>query len=291
MSQDENTAVKEPVVQQDTTQTESATVEEKAPEVADTSSDTGEYVVGETEGQSEDAKPEEGVQADDTATDKSSEASDDKTEETNGQPQSKADERKQQLNTEIRDLVSQRNMLREQVEQLNSQAYRPATEQELLDQVNPETGEYYNRVEAKIAAMEQRQELERYNSQVAEAQLTLGTEAQRALRDFPIFDPLSSEYKPEVAAQVDQLLGANLVFDQNTGQVIGSHTSPYQLYQTVANSMQASAVAGQLEGQRATEKMLASADNAGGVQQSETPFSKLSASEQAAKLRAKGYDI
>lgn len=176
-------------------------------------------------------------------------------EETEGEqpPKGKAEDRKQQLNTEIRDLVSQRNALKSEVEQLNSQVYQPATEQELQEQG-------MSQLEAKVEAMRQQQELERYTSQVADAQLTIESESQRVLSDFPIFNPDSDQYKADIAAQASQLLQANLVYDQNTGQVIGSNVSPYQLYQTLAQTYQASQAEGQIQGQKATEKMLASAD-------------------------------
>lgn len=195
-------------------------------------------------------------------TDSTDEVSADETTEVEEAPQGKAEDRKQQLNTEIRDLVSQRNALREQVQLANSQVYQPATEGELLDQVNPETGENYNRLEAKLAAMEQAQEVERYNTQVAEAQLTLTSEAQAALRDFPMFDSESPEYKPEIAAQVDQLLAKQIILDPNTGQIVGSNVSPYELYKTIATASQVSSVKGQLEGQKATEKMQSRVDSA-----------------------------
>lgn len=249
MSKDETTAVNDSGVTQDTSVADSATAETTNPEVADSF---------------EQALNDDLEQVDtkEQPEDKSSENNEEKVDEDKSEEQSqgKAENRKQQLNTEIRDLVSQRNQLKQEVERLNSQVYQPATEQELLDQINPETGEYYNSLEAKVASMEQRQEIERYNNQVAEAQLTLSHEANKALQDFPMFDSESPDFNAELAAEVDQLLGANLVFDQNTGQVIGSHVSPYQLYKTVANSAKSAATRGQVEGQRATEQMLANAD-------------------------------
>lgn len=273
MSQDEP-AVNDEVVQQDATGTESAPVEDQAPEVVESSQEQAEP----TEESPEDTTPEvTESEAEDT--------------EDDAEPRGKADERKQQLNTEIRDLVAQRNTLRQEVERMNAQVYRPVTEQELLDQINPETGEYYNRTEAKVAALEQQIELQRYNEQVSEAQIGLRHEALKALQDFPMFDAESPEYNPEVASQVDQLLSKNLVFDPNTGQVIGSHVSPYQLYKTVALSAQAGATTGQLKAQKATEKMLASADTPPSAQQGNVPYEKLSLEEKAAYLRKKGYDI
>lgn len=259
---EESNAVNAPVVA-DTTPTESAPVENQSSEVADEFDGLGDIdltnpVEADKETDSkdqatEDKDPQEEVEAEET--------------DTESQPQGKAEERKQQLNTEIRDLVSQRNAIRAEVERANAAAYQPATGDELLEQINPETGEYYNSLEAKLASMEQRQEIDRYNTQVAEAQLTLSSEASRALNDFPMFDSESKEYNPEVAAQVDQLLGQNLVFDPNTNQVIGSRVSPYQLYKTVSDASRAAAVSGQMNAQKATEKMLANVDVPGGVPQ------------------------
>lgn len=180
-------------------------------------------------------------------------------------PQGKAEDRKQQLNTEIRDLVAQRNALKTQVTAANAEVYQPATEEELLEQTNPETGENYNRLEAKLAAMEQAQEVDRYNSQVAEAQLTLSSEAQAALRDFPMFDSESTSYNPEIAAEVDKLLGAALVIDPNTRQVIGSNVSPYQLYKTIADASNIKEVQGQIKGQQASDKMQSRVDSTSGA--------------------------
>lgn len=238
----------------------------------------------------------------------------DETDETEEQPEEKpkgkAEERKEQLkseieeleskvegesqdprNMEIRELVARRNELKQRVEKTNAEAYRVATEDELLDQINPETGEYFNRLEAKLAVMEQKEQIRDYTNQVAETQLTLSTEAQKALQEFPMFDSHSPEYNEGVAKQVDAILGQSLVFDQKTGAVIGSHVSPYELYKAVSQSAQAGTVAGQVKAQKATERMLATADSSGGAQQATRSFDKLSSEEMAAKLRAKGHDI
>lgn len=250
--------VNESVVAQDTTPTASTPVETASPEVADDSAFEQGFDDGETPADKPtDTKVEEDtVEPDEGDNPEPTEAEANEAE----QPRGKADERKEQLNNEIRDLVSQRNAIRAQVERLNNEAYQPATDQELLGQINPETGDYYNPLEAKVASMQQAQEMERYNSQVADAQLTLSSQATRALSDFPIFDEASPEYNPTITQGVDQILGQNLVFDQNTGQVIGSSVDPYQLYKTFAETARLSAEKGQINGQRATEKMLASAE-------------------------------
>ena len=172
----------------------------------------------------------------------------------------KADERKVTLNKEIRDLVAQRNTLKKEVEKANSEVYHPATPSELADQTNPDTGETYTSLEAKVEAQRQAAEMDKYNVQVAEAQLTIEAESQKVLADFSIFNPDSEDYDKELADEAGNLLQANLIQDENTGQVIGSNVSPYQLYKTIARAAGVSSAKGQIKGQEATEKMLANAD-------------------------------
>lgn len=279
MADDAQAVVNEPVVT-DTTPTESAPVETATSEVGEyqTQQDNGELKLPPP-------APEEPEDVEQSTEDETKEVAEEE------QPQTEADKRKQQLNTEIRDLVSQRNTIKQEVEKLNAEVYQPATEDDLLEQINPETGEYYNRLEAKVAAMEQTASLEKYNTQVAETQLTLQHEATKALQEFPMFDDTSSDYNKELTEQVDALLGQNLVFDQNTGQIIGSHTSPYQLYQTVAMAARTSEQAGQLKGQKATEQMLASVDTTSSSQKGDKPFEKLSLNEMEDRLRKAGHDI
>ncbi len=177
-------------------------------------------------------------------------------------PKGKAEERKAQLNTEIRDLVAQRNALKEEVTKANAEVYQPATESELVDQGMSAT-------DAKVEALRQQIEVKDYNDRVADAQLTISSEAQRVITDFPIFNSESKEYDKELASEAAALLEANLIYDPNTQQVIGSNVSPYQLYKTLARASQISAVNGQMKGQQDTEQMLANADvgNSATVQQ------------------------
>lgn len=256
------TAVNEEVVA-DTTATESAPVETTSSEVADEFDGLGDISLTNPD------EPEAKEETESKEEAKSANEAEELTEETKteAQPQGKAEDRKQQLNNEIRDLVSQRNAIRAEVEKRNAEAYQPATDEELLGQINPETGEYYNSLEAKFAAMEQRQEIDRYNNQVAEAQLTLSSEANRALTEFPMFDENSKEYNPSIAAEVDAMLGNALVKDQNTGQIIGSNIPVYQLYKTIATSIRAESTKAQANAQKATAKMQANVDVSGGTPQ------------------------
>lgn len=255
MSDTTDPAVNEPVVTQDTTATESAPVETKAPEVADSFDEVWDDELQTPETKSVEPKAETDSQEAPADTDQPAEeqapADETPAEE---QPRGKAEERKQQLNAEIRDLVAQRNALKTEVEQANAQVYAPETVDALVEQG-------YSELEAKVEAMQQQQAIERYNNQVTEAQLTLESESTRVINDFPIFNATSDQYKPELAQKAADLLAENLVVDPNTGQVVGSKISPYKLYETIAAAHSTSVVEGQLQGQRATEKMLANADS------------------------------
>lgn len=177
------------------------------------------------------------------------------------QPQAKGYEaRKEQLTGDITTLVAQRNALREEVSQLNSQVYRPATEAELQEQgYSPEM--------AAIEAFKQDQSIKEYNNQIADKQLELRSEALSIVRDFPELSPVQLNGEPNptynevLGSQLESLLSQNLQVDPNTGQVVGSSIPPYQIYKLVADAAKASSEAGQLKGQRATEKMLASVDS------------------------------
>jgi hypothetical protein len=247
MSQDE-TAVNTEVVAE-STPTESAPVENKH-EVADPLLDTlstddespvvqkAETEGSETQDESSEVNPEE------------SPAEETKAEE---QPLGKADERKQQLNTEIRGLVEQRKELREEIEKLNSQVYAPQTAEELVEQgLSPDN--------ARVTALEQKLELSEYNNKVVEAQLELSEQSQKVLTDFPMFNPDSPEFDADIAQEAAASLSASLIRDPNTGAIIGSHLSPYQIYKPIADAYKKSAIEGQIKGQKANKQMLASVD-------------------------------
>lgn len=241
-------AVNDTVVQGATT-TDSAPVETKTSEVVSEQAQADQAVADslakeETEGETPEAKAEEPVV-------------ETKSEE---QPSKGYEQRKEQLSGDITTLVAQRNALRNEVEQLNSQVYRSATEEELQDQgYSPEM--------AAIESFKQEQAIRDYNGQIADKQLELRSEALSIVRDFPDLSPVTASgepnptYNEQLGAQLDTLLGQNLQVDPNTGQIIGSTIPPYQIYKLVADAAKASAEAGQIKGQQATERMLASVDS------------------------------
>lgn len=288
---------------QESTPTDSSSGETNSPDTGDTDSQSrndGEY-------SSDDLDNSSGEDSNDPSQDPN-EPDNTQQQQDDGKPGRGYESRKQQLqeeiqqyqqgqdqgaekNNEIRELVNERNRLKQNAEQANSSVYQAPDPNQLVGQINPETGTYFNPVEARVAAMEQQQAIERYNNEVAENQLTLQSEAEQVMDDFPMFDSTSEEYNPEAAQQLDQILQQNLVFDQNTGQVVGSRVSPYQLYKAVHDSAQASANAAQVKGQRDTEQMLSNADSTGGAPQGEPSFQDMSLDQQEEYLRKKGHDV
>lgn len=174
------------------------------------------------------------------------------------------EKRNEQLTGDIKSLVAQRNQLKAEVEKLNAEVYRPATEDELQ-------AEGYSPEMAAIEAFKQDQAIRDYNNQIAEKQLELRSEALEIVRDFPTLSPVlangqpNPDYNEPLGSQLEALLQQNLQVDPNTGQVIGSTIPPYQIYKLVADATKASSEEGQLKGQQATEQMLARVDAPSGA--------------------------
>ncbi len=202
----------------------------------------------------------------------------DESTESESQPTKGAEMRKQQLNTEIRDKVAERNALKREIEELNRQKYQlqskddlPTVDQ-LLGEINPETGDYFTRTEAQLLLLQAQYELEQqakqmdeYNNRLVETNMALINEAEQVLRDFPMFDPNSSEYDKDLAEQADHLLDASIIRDPNTGRIIGSQVSPYELYATIASAAGTAKARGEVAGRKAAQKMMASVDVVGGA--------------------------
>ena len=155
-------------------------------------------------------------------------------------------------------LANDNRALREQIEQLNAQVYQPQTVQDLIDEgLTPEL--------AEVRALKQELEVTNYNNRVVEAQSSLNQESMQVLKDFPIFDPESDNFQEDVALQAAELLEANLITDPNTGQIIGSHVSPYKIYKPIADAYAKSALQGEIAGQKAAERQLSAVDSPSSV--------------------------
>ena len=285
-------------VVEETTTSEATTEENNSPEIQ---ADSGELIPKQTE-----SKDEPEAESD----------SDEPAEETDEQPKSRAEQRKEELDSEIEELerkltpqeeirekVAQRNALRQQVAELNAQAYQaPPIPQvdELVEQVNPETGDYYSRLEAEVEIMKQREaareyndSLRQYSDQVAESLSTLEGETKAVLEKFPHFDasnPENSEFKGLIQ-EAGEIINSGLQYDPNTNAMIGSTVSPYKLYNVIDQAYKAGARSAETKGQKSVEKMLANADTAPTGQASAKPYEKLTLAQKEAWLRKRGYDV
>lgn len=198
-------------------------------------------------------------------------------------------------------LANENRELKEQLERLKSQETQVATEQELLNEVNPETGDYYTPAEAERIARQQALEAqqkatfeERQNLELQQHQEVVGNESRQALQDFPMLNPESKDFKPEIAAEYDSILAENLIYEYSDGnryprsvleanginpdtqaKFIGSNISPYKLAKLTAKSAEANAALYQANAQRSTERMLANADATGGAPQTKAKDSNL----------------
>jgi len=252
---EEATAVNDNVVA-DTTTTESAPVETTESEA------TGDYfdeAFAEVE-TDESTNESDGDQVEES-TDETQERGDDQV-----PPEAKADKsinRFQQLANENREL-------REQLARLNSQETQVANEQALLDEINPETGEYFTPQEVQRISLYQanqaRQEQiaqERYQLQV-QANLNSATlDTEKALRDFPQLDSNSPDFDPQLASDFDTFMSQSAIVD-NQGNLIGLRQSPYEISKKlvgIANRVRtAEQTTGRANAQRSVEQMLSRAD-------------------------------
>ena len=208
-------------------------------------------------------------------------------------------------NRAIRELVARRNQARayrQQLEQEQSQQYQetpPETQgqplptlEQIMQTENPETGDFFTEFEAKavlqnlqlqqqLVDIQQAQEQAAYEAQVSASISGMSSDADRALRDFPEFDPESDNYDAELDAEVDKFLQGMLIYD-NAGNLIGSRESIYQLYQSFHKA----------RGKSAKRTVINDAgDFRGSGARVEKPFEKMSTKEMEAYLRRKGHYV
>lgn len=264
MSKDE-TAVTEV---QDTSTTDSAPVEDDFSEGLD-AFDSAEDL--DTEGDDDAADETESLD-DNTSKEKPEEESQDDTKD----PSTDWEKLNGKSQDRFRQIANENRELKRQHEELLARQAQFATEQQLLDQVDPDTGDYYTTDKVARIAHYQRLETqqaqaqqETYQTQVRMSQNQLLQDGERALQEFPMFDDESKDYDPELAAIVDPILLKNLITDPDSGEVVGMRVSPYELLKTyhdaLSRNSQREQTIGRAEAQRATEKMLANVDHAGGA--------------------------
>jgi hypothetical protein len=166
-----------------------------------------------------------------------------------------AEARNEQLNMEIRDLVAKKNALAREVEEATARLYKPQSVEEL-----EETG--MSDVDARFEALRQEQAIDKYNSHVTALTSDINMEALQVTHDFPIFDPESSDYDPKfaeaVAKQYTKLSG--LQTDPNTGYVTQANVLPYEFYKSYAEARNMGAQRGEINGKKAAQKQMNSAE-------------------------------
>lgn len=188
----------------------------------------------------------------------------------------RAEKRNQQLNSDIRNKVAERNALRDEIAALERRKAELATGQNsglggmtveaLVNQVNPETGDYYTTAEAQNAILGQRLnslerqiEINQYAERVADSITQISDEANRVVSDFPVFDPTSDQYNEALAKEADELMESMLIVNDRN-EIIGSRVSPYKLYSTIAKAKASGEVSGKTSGRKAAMDMMKNVD-------------------------------
>lgn len=177
-------------------------------------------------------------------------------EESTDEPEEKrADARKDQLQTEIRNLVAQKNQLRQEVTNANAQVYQPQTAEELVNEgIDP--------LDARMQAMEQRAQMAEYNTYVADLKSNLDIQSLQVMSDYPVFNPNAPEYNDNLAklAANAYLSAAQPQTDPRTGMITQANVLPYDIYKSFASAHASGAQNGQVKAQRSVEKMMAAVD-------------------------------
>ena len=201
------------------------------------------------------AKDMEAEEAPEEDSEESEEPTEEIPEEEPAEPKKGAEARKEQLQSEIRELVSKRNELRQQITDTNAQVYQPKTAEELVD-------EGYDPAMARVEALEQRTQMAEFNAYVSDLNASLNTEALRVMSDFPVFDPESPQFDKSLSQRAEAVYrqAAQIQVDPNTGLTVQANALPYDIYKAFAETAQSGSQTGAVQGQRAAEKNLAAAD-------------------------------
>lgn len=220
---------------------------------------------------------------DDSEAEEQSDAkTDDNAGETPSQVNPKSENRFQKLANENREL-------NRQIAELQAKQAQFANEQDLLNEINPDTGDYYTPQEVERMSWQQQREAmaertkqEIQQLQIQQTQQAISGEAQEVVNQFPLLNPDSKEFNQDIATKFDDLLADNLIFalpdgrtatgsilkangiDPSTQTLVGANISPYKLAKTISDAYMGARsqgeVLGQANAQRAAERMASNAD-------------------------------
>jgi len=192
-------------------------------------------------------------------------------------------------------MANERREAQRRIAELEAQQAQIANGQQLLNEINPETGDYYtpqeidriNWLNSQQGAQE-RNSQELYSLQVEQNQRAINDDIMSAVAENPLVNPQSKDYNPEIGQEFGEMLNDSLIYQLADGQqatravllanginpdtqatLVGSNVSARKLAKFAAKSYagakaQGEAI-GQANAQRATEKMMANADAPSGV--------------------------
>lgn len=202
---------------------------------------------------------DKGGDADDKS--KDGKTDDDDEDEDDDKPKGKkgAEARKQQLNDEIRNLVSQKRQLQTEIAQGLSQAKPLKTIDELKDEGMTDD-------QARIEM--NRQELERDRLIQARTDLNndVETQSQRVFLDFPWTDPDNKDEYDQTLAQKAAAAYASISgiqIDDDTKQITNANVLPYTFYKTLQDFFSDGQKKGEIRGKAAARKQASRAQAPG----------------------------
>jgi hypothetical protein len=301
MSSNHDTAVKDEAAAQDAATEDAATTDNNSSEAMedDQAFEQGFDADGEsssqrkeTEGEPSPGRAEETKQKTD-GTSRGDEAPEEPEEPPEG-VSAKAQDRYRSLANERNDYRQRAEQLQQQIAELQGQSEQYGQEQDLMNEVNPETGDYYTPAEIDQISWQANREHQNESRQQQMANLQIqqnrnnaAEDSERTLKDFPMFDESSGQFNEKLAGEYNELLGDHLFYmthdgqqasandllanniDPSTQMFIGSNASPYKLAKTIAGATHANDARNRAAAQRNTERMLANADTGGAASQSQ----------------------
>lgn len=172
----------------------------------------------------------------------------------------KSQDRFRKMNNELKEA-------RERLAQLEARKSQVAQEQELLDTINPETGEYFTPAEAERIARYSANEKLQKELATEQARADLLADVMDAAQKYPCFDTNSQDFDESISKIADPIVAGLLRTEKDAnGQdvIVGYHVKPSVIYQAIYEAAQLaskrSEIAGKLEGKKAMATMLSNAE-------------------------------
>lgn len=150
---------------------------------------------------------------------------------------------------------AERQRLKAQAQTALRQQLRPQTEEELMQQG-------YDEKDAEIEALRQRVEFGEFVNNVSDLTANLNMDAAQIEQEFDIFNENSPNFDKDFADKVSReyIRDAQVQFDSSGQYVLSARIPMYDYYKSRYDDRMAGQKAGQVSGQRAAERMLASAE-------------------------------